>query len=297
MLNIDRLLAFVDVVETGSLTVAAERRGVTKAAISKQISLLETECGAQLINRANKPIFFTEIGLELYEKTKKLKNSLKEIDIVISELKNMPERPLRVFSGINFAKFFIFPELKRWFDTYPLVSLDLEIGEWVPDMHKENYDVVVGTMACEDSSIIKTTLGNMRYYLCASPKYIEKWGLPNDLEDLRSHRYLTHSSKKQNCLITANNEEIFVEPFFYLNNFQGLVQLAVDGIGVILASSMVVAPYLKNGNLIELLPEKFKDSWKPINVYYKDSRFVSLKIRAFLQFLKECFANHSGSYR
>lgn len=295
MSKTERILTFIDVIEYKCIVKAAEERSVTKAAISKQISLFESECGIQLIDHSKGEIIPTQAGLELFEKTKRLKSHMNDIQSIFNDYKTTPQGNLKVFSDINFAKYCIFPRLKYWFETYPLINLNLDVREQIPNIEKESYDIIMGGMQHPElKSSIQITLEKDRYYLCASPGYIKQFGHLKKLEDLHHHRYLAHFVRKPNSkfqVINVGNNEIVLEPFFCLNSFLGLVQLAIEGVGIIWVSGKALGNHLVNGDLIELLPDLSKDSCVPNYLYYKESKHVPPKIRAFIQFVKECVVN------
>ena len=63
----DALRVFVRVVERGSFSAVSRELGIGQPAVSKQISALEEELGAELIHRTSRSIALTEQGRDFYE--------------------------------------------------------------------------------------------------------------------------------------------------------------------------------------------------------------------------------------
>jgi len=108
--------------------------------------------------------------------------------------------------------------------------------------------------------------------------------MPEKPEDLKKHRYITHSRRRPDDIIKFDvGKSVAVQPYLRLNNAETLLKLALSGLGIVKLHLYVVQDYINSGNLLELFTEQNK-SEIPIYVAYPQRRFVPSKIRCFLDF-------------
>ncbi|MDP1834796.1 MAG: LysR family transcriptional regulator [Chlamydiales bacterium] len=288
MFDPERLLVFLDVVECGGFTQAGKKRGLSKAAISKQITAFEAECGVQLLARTTRSITLTEAGEGIYQQGLSVKASLDEIQSILKGHKKTPQGLLKVFSGRHFAETYLIPNLPAFLERYPAVILDLELGERVVDFEKEGFDIVVGLSLSGPPNAIQKKIATTRYILCASPEYLKCFGMPKSIEDLQKHRYVAHTARRPNYLLKLGDKEIVIKPFMYVNDTSVLRKLALEGVGIIWVHEYVVAHDLKEKKLIEALPELSQNGDIPLFVCYRQGKLTPPKVRVFLDFIQSC---------
>lgn len=285
MFDPERLLVFLDVIECGSFTLAAAKRRTSKAAISKQISALESECGLQLITRSTRSLQLTETGELIFEHARQMKACVGEIQTILKGHKKTPQGRLKVFAALSFAKRYLIGGLKDWLKQYPRVTLELELGERIPNLEREGFDLVVGLSIEGPPTSIQKRIGSTRYVLCASPAYIKQHGQPRKVEELASHPYLAHTARKANYLIKIGQREIVLTPYLYVNDVHSLISLALNGVGFAWVHDYAVDTHLSAGTLVELFPStQTKDI--PLYAYYPATKFTPSKVRAFIQFVE-----------
>ena len=265
-----------------------KKRGLTKAAISKQISSLEEACGLRLLNRTTRSIELTDAGAQIFQESQSIRESLKGIQNFLSGYKKIPQGHLKVFSGRHFAERYIIPYLKEWTDRYPKVTLELDLSERIPDLEKEGLDVMVGLSIPGPPNAIQKKIGTTRYVLCAAPSYLESFGKPKKVADLKSHRYLAHTMRQPNYSIQLNGKEVVLNPFLYVNDAQALKDLAVEGIGMTWIHEYLATKKLKSGALVEILPELSAKRDVPLYVCYREAKLTPPKVRAFINFVQNC---------
>ncbi len=287
MIDPDRLLIFVDVVESGGITAAAQKRALSKAAISKQITILEEECGAQLLNRSTRTVQLTSVGQEVFQEAQRLYGSMKEVEAILKGHKRTPQGNLRVFAGRHYGESYIVPRIGEWLKRYPAVTLDLELGERIPNLDKEELDIVIGLSISGSPTSIQKRIGTTRYVLCASPGYLKAFGKPKKIADLSQHRYLSHSMRQPNYSVMVGNREVVLKPFIYVNDVQALKQLALQDLGIAWLHEYAVHSELIDGRLISLLTEFTAKADISLYVYYKETKFVTSKVRAFIDFFSQ----------
>jgi DNA-binding transcriptional LysR family regulator len=284
MHKFDRISTFISVIEEKGFAAAARKNFLTTAAISKKISLLEKELGAQLLLRTTRQISLTDIGKTYYHQCKKILENLKEAEIAIAHSKNEAIGSLHVMAGRYFAVRHILPKLSEFMALNPLLRVHLQLAERFPDLAKEGIDILFGYSIEGPPEIVRRRVATTRYVLCASPSYLKKYGTPNVPADLLKHRYITHSIRKPNDVICfRHDKKIQVNPILWLNDTIAMRECAIRGMGIVNLHDYTVDKALKEKNLIEIL-SGHQIPQQSVYLYYQKSRYVQPKIRKFIDF-------------
>lgn len=289
MSKFEQINTFIQVAESASFRAAARTLKISSAAVSKQISLLEDSLKAQLLYRSTRRVELSELGKIYFEQYKRIMNEIREADALISQTQEDPFGLLRITSARHFGERYIVPYLAEFMKTFPKVVLNLELAERVPDLEKENIDILLGNSIPASGDVIQRVIGKTRYVLAASPVYLRNFGIPKRPQDLVHHRYITHSMRQpDDMLIFKNNETIRVEPVLRLNDTHAMLQSAISGIGIVKLHEYVVHEALIQKKLVEILP-LFADDLS-IFLCYQARRYVQPKIRRFIDFILEKMA-------
>jgi DNA-binding transcriptional LysR family regulator len=286
MSKLERINAFISVIEQNGFAAAARKEGVSTAAISRQVARLESDLKVELLQRTTRQIALTEIGAEYYQQAKKALADLVEAEIAISKSQGEPTGILNVTSNRYFAIKYLIPKLPEFMALHPKLRVKIELAERFPDLKEENIDLIFGVSMEGPSALIRRRVATTRYVLCASPCYLEKYGEPRNPVDLSNHThlYITHSMRKPDNVITLKgNKKIYVEPTLWLNDSRAMCECAIQGMGIVHLHDYIVADALADGSLIEILPE-FSEHNQPIFLYYQQSRYLQPKIRRFIDF-------------
>lgn len=285
MPDITQLETFVLTRELGSLAAVGRYLGISSAAVSKQLTKLEEQLNTQLLIRTTRQITLTEIGESYYEQCKRIMSEMSAANDLISNVKSTPHGNLKVTSGRYFAQQYIVPHLAEFLGNYPEINLDLELAERIPDVVREEIDVVIGMSVPMTGDVIQKRILTTRYCLCASHKYLKQWGTPKKISELKRHHYITHSMRQPDDEVVFRNREIGkMVPYIRVNDVDAMIQLALEGTGIVYLHEYAVREYIKKGSLVELLEnETLRDV--PIFVAYPQMKFVPSKIRAFIDFV------------
>ncbi|HHL3492882.1 TPA: LysR family transcriptional regulator [Legionella pneumophila] len=284
MSKFDRITYFIAVVEEHGFAAAARKFGVSTAAVSRQIARLEVELKAELLVRTTRKLSVTDIGARYYQQCKKALLELNEADVAIANSQNEAVGILNVTSSRYFAMRFLLPYLPEFMDFNPKLQIKIELAERFPDLAQESVDVLFGVSMEGPAELVRKRVSTTRYVLCASPDYLAKNGIPKIPSDLVKHRYITHSMRNPDNLVTfKGNEQIYVEPVLWLNDSRALCECAMLGMGIIKLHEYIVAEALQDGRLIEILPE-FQEPHLSVYLYYQASRYLQPKIRKFIDF-------------
>lgn len=279
---------FLYVAEFKSFTVAAKKMGVSKAAVSHTIRLLEESLQAPLFIRTTRSICLTEEGQLLFMQCKKLKNELDNARDLISGFSNSPSGNLRISCNPYFAETQLIKILADYMRRFPQVTIEILSEERMPDMDREQVDIVFGINWPAPPEVVAKIIGKTRYVLCASPKYLEQFGTPQTIMDLEQHRYIPHVGRSSENIVVNLKQKIPLQimPTLKLNSAYFMKICALNGFGIVQLHDYMVEEELKKGQLVEILKSSLQ-STIPLFVYYQKHRFVQPKIRHFINLVIE----------
>src|SRR3954470_24582924 len=186
------LRVFTRVVEHGGFTAAAARLGQSPSAVTKTISRLEDELGAQLFNRSTRRLRTTDFGREFYERTVRILADLEDAEATIKSGSGTPRGTIRAVLPLSFGRVTLAPELPRFLTRYPEISLELHFNDSAVDLIAEGYEIAVRTGHPTDSRLTTRLLTKGPQVTVAAPAYLAQHGEPRTPQELRNH----------NCLIS-----------------------------------------------------------------------------------------------
>lgn len=270
------------VVQSGSFVAAAEKLHLTPAAISKQVKSLEESLAVELIKRDTRNLSLSEIGLQYFEQAKKILDQLQESERFIRQTRREPMGRLKIVSSRYFAEQRILPKLPTFLARYPKLKIQLELAERFPDLLREEVDILFGVSIDTYPDWVRKPLQHTRYIFCASPAYLEHFGTPTRPEDLKTHRYITHSMREQPQFIKfAHHPDVYVEPFLWLNDSAAMRECALGGLGIVALHAYFVEEDIRTGHLVEIYPG-YAFAEQAVYLYYRKGHYADPKIKAFI---------------
>lgn len=284
---------FTAVVECGGFSAAASRLGVSKSAVSKQVSRLEERLGARLLNRTTRRLALTEAGKAVHQHAMRILAEAEEAELAVSQLHASPRGLLRVSCPMSFGIRHLAPVLGPFLQRYPELTLEAAYDDRLVDLVAEGFDMAVRIARLADSSLIARKLAPCRRVAVASPDYVARKGMPMHPADLSDHDILLYTLQRSAntwSLIHTDGSraEVTLSGRLRVNNGDALRTAAVAGLGVIISPTFIVGKDLADGRLVRVMPEWEAD---PIHVYavYPPGRHLSVKVRAFVDFLADAF--------
>lgn len=297
--SMDRLTSmeiFVEVVETGGFTAASEKTGLSRALVSKHVMQLEDHLGARLLNRTTRRVSLTETGRVYYERCKSILADIAEADTCAGEITAEARGKLNVNAPMSFGVLHLGPAIAAYCKQHPLVQVSLDLNDRLVDVVAEGFDVVIRIAQLEDSSLIARKVAPCRRVLCASPEYLNQHGVPKVPQDLAIHRCLlyTNMPSSDNWALTGpmGIETVKVNGPMCANNGEILKSAAVEGLGIALEPTFIVGPDIRAGRLRVVLPD-YCPPEIAIHAVYPSRRYLSAKVRTFVDFLSGYFGDQS----
>ncbi len=292
--NLEGLPVFVRAVREGSFSAAARALGLTPSAVSKQIGRLEDQLTVRLFNRTTRRLSLTEEGAAFYERASRILIDLEDAAAAVSSHRTVVRGRLRVTLPTAFGILHLLPVLPTFLARHPELTLEFDLNDRFVNMIEEGFDIALRVGDLEDSSLIGRRLAANRRVLAAAPTYLAARPAPQRPADLAAHNCLVYTYRAQRYdwhLIDERGQECSVSVAGNLetNNPMMLHAAALGGLGVILSPLWLIGPDIKAGRLQRLLPDHhWPDS--AIQAVYPPGRHLSARVRSFVDFLVEQFA-------
>lgn len=294
MSKLERIATFISVVDENGFAAAARKKGVSTAAVSRQITALESELDTQLLQRTTRQLALTEMGDEYYQQCKKTLTELDDVEVALLQNKTEATGVLYVMANRYFAITHILPKLPEFMRLNPKLRISFQLAESFPNLEKDGIDILFGVSVEGSDELVRRRVTTTRYVLCASPIYLKKQGTPKTPTDLTKHTYITHSIRKPDNIIQfKNNKTIHVNPVLWLNDSYAMRECAMQGMGIVNLHDYMVADALSDARLIEVLRE-YQEPEKYVYLYYRKSRHLQPKIRRFIDFYTD-YPDSSGN--
>jgi DNA-binding transcriptional LysR family regulator len=288
------LLLFARIVECGSFSLAAERVQLPKSTVSRRITLLEGKLGERLLQRTTRKLVLTEFGASLLEHAQKVADETEAAGALAQHRQVAPSGLLRVSMPADFANVAVSAVLARFMDSYPAISLELDLSPRRVDLVAAGFDLAIrmGTLP-DDATLAARRITFSSLALYASPRYTNLRGLPEHPDDLFKHDLLS-LPPRVNGLIrwsllrgkTAWERDLPVR--LLANSPELLVRMASTGIGIGASTEAIARPYLQRGELVRVLPE-----WAFPQVtgwaVFPGRRLMPAKTRVFIDMLEAAF--------
>jgi DNA-binding transcriptional LysR family regulator len=293
-MDLNGLVVFARVVEEKGFSSAARRLGLSKSAVSKQISQLEDRVGARLLNRTTRRLSLTDVGAAFYERCARILAEAEEAELAVSHLQTVPRGTLRISGPTSFGGRYLAAALADFLGLYPELRVDLILNDRVVDLVDEGFDVAVRIGRLADSSLIAKRLCPMPRLIVASPAYVAKHGRPDRPEDLVHHNCLLYSYQATGEVWHVQDRQgvstsVHVTGNFRANNGEVLLEGARAGVGVALLPAFLAGPDVCTGRLVEVLAPDV-DTAQAVSAVYPHNRHLSAKVRVFVDFLAERFS-------
>src|ERR1700712_5027585 len=180
------LVAFVRTVDEGSFASAARLIGATPSAVSKSVARLEQRLGARLLQRSTRTLSPTAEGAAYYERVAPHLRAIEEAEDIVQGPETV-RGLLRVTVPTTFGRPLIAAWAGSFLGRYPDIKLELSVTGRRVDLIRESYDIALRVGEQQDTNLIGFCLGQLHYVLAASPKYLERRGMPASVDDLKEH--------------------------------------------------------------------------------------------------------------
>jgi DNA-binding transcriptional LysR family regulator len=281
---------FVRIVEAGSLTGAANSLDTSPPTVVRTLAALERKLGVSLLKRTTRRIHLTDEGTQYLERCRDILAATQEAEDILVARRTEPVGKLSVTASVAFGRRYLTPIVYGFLQRYPRVSAEVLLVDRVVDLIDEGMDAAIRIAHLRDSSLVAIEVGRVRRVVCASEKYLRRHGVPQLPNDIRTHRCVRHLGlsprNEWHFQVGSRQQAIPINSVMTCNEIDGAVDACIEGLGLGMFLSYMVAPYRKAGQLKYVL-ETFETEPMPVQVVYPQTRLMSNRVRVFVD---ECVA-------
>ena len=293
----DKLRIFHAVADAGSLTHAGDKLNLSQSAVSRQIRALEESLNATLFHRHARGLILTEQGELLFDASTAM---TKRLDAASARIRDSEEEvfgELRVTTTFGFGTLWLAPRLNKLYDQYPDLKVDLMLEERVLDLPMREADVAIRMKEPSQADLIRKRLMNVKMLMYASPRYLERFGTPDQLTDIEHHRLICQNTTSAQVgsaavlvreLMTYNPQSLLT-----VNNYFGVLQGVLHDLGIGVLPDYVTEDFPE---LVQVFPDHDPGD-VPVYLAYPEELRHSRRIQAFRDFVQEEIMAHRKHLR
>lgn len=293
--NLNRMVYFAAVVDTGSFTAAADRLGITKAVVSQQVAKLEREFRTTLLTRTTRKVVPTDAGLSFYRRCALI---LKEAGDAFDELEDSVEEPsgrLRLTAPLDYGIHAVVPAVTSFAQRYPQCKVDVVLSDQSLDLMSEQIELAIRVGWLTELNVQARQIGTFRQLLVAAPSLHQQMPQLNEPRQIDSFPFVANTALRDptNWSFLHNElgyQSVQVHPVISLDASLAVREAVRHGIGLSVLPDFAVAEDLERGVLIQVLPQ-----WRlpsgGIHAVFPTARFRPAKVRAFVELLQEQIRN------
>lgn len=286
---------FTRIIELGGFARAADSLQMPRASVTVLIKQLEAHLGVQLLLRTTRQVTPTLDGSAYYQRCVRLLADLDETEAVFSVARHNPRGALRIDMPSGIGRLIVIPALPAFSARYPLIELEIGLNDRPVDLIREGVDCVLRGGLSLDDSLVARPLVLMEQVTCASPYYLQQRGTPHNLEALAGHQvieYFSAVSGKRYGLefeVGGRVQQVDLPKQVAVNSADGYLAACEAGYGLVQTPYYHAAQHLEEGRLVEVLGH-FPAPKLPLAVLYPPHRHLSTRVRVFIDWLVELFA-------
>lgn len=289
----ENINTFIRVVETGSITAAADRLMVAKSAVSRRLKELEEHLGVELFHRTTRKMNLTDTGRAFYHRSVRIVEDLLEAELATTQAHGTLKGSLKIALPSTFGLMHMGPAINEFLQIHPQIEFELDFNDREVDLIQEGFDLAIRIANLPDSSLIARRFAAIKMLICASPSYLERMGTPQTPNELTEHQCLVYSllSDSEYWQLSDSKGKEFkikIHPYLKASTGEFLRDAAVEGMGIILIPSFIVYKEIENSTLVPLL-NNYKSNQLDAYAIYPQTRHLSQRVRAFVDFLIKRF--------
>ncbi len=284
--DLNDVLAFTHVADSGSFTRAAERLGWPKSSVSHRVARLEDCLGARLLERNTRRLRLTEVGARFHEHARRVLQELDQAAATVASFRSRPQGRLRVSASVVLGQALLPAMLAEYAAQYPEVDLFVDLTNRRVDLLEEGFDLAIRAGELPDSSLVSRRLGGASARLFAAPAYLRQRGKPASVQELPAHLLIDNApaAAAPGWQLTHDDGRVHPLPAHFrvsANDALLLRELAATGAGIVALPVFVAAPAVAAGRLLAVLP-----GWATrrvdVHAVFPSHKSLSPALRAFV---------------
>lgn len=241
MNQLRHMSVFAHIVETGSITAAAESLELSKSVISQHLKALEQGLGVTLLKRTTRRQVLTTAGQDFYEHCKALNQIAEQAWQQAQDVLAVPKGPIRITAPNALMETLVAPAIAPLMKEYPLLQPELISSDSHLDLMTENIDLAIRVGQSLDSNIKQRRIGEFKDVLCANSSVLSQGNIEqaayiaNSWQGRKiSHEFKAEGGKQQNSLHFASEARCIT------NSFNSCYHLITAGAGIGLVPDFIL---------------------------------------------------------
>lgn len=301
-MNTEDFQFFIRVADLGSITQAAKHDNISVSVASQRIQRLEQQLNIRLFHRTTRKLKLTNEGKILLTQGRTwIKQFLTLHESLIVQDQKLTGT-LKLTASATFGMQVLTAVIADFSLLYPELKIHLDLNDQNQDLIENGIDLAIRIGKLQDSSLVAKRLTQNNRLLCASPAYLEQFGIPKSIQELQKHRCILqqHAQGLTDTWDFAQADgstlSVAIEGYFISNSGEAIRQASLKGLGISNHSIWHVEQDLKTGKLIQVL-EDFPIQSTAIYAVIADRNYVPAKVMIFLEYLENYFKNQYAWYR
>lgn len=294
---------FIRSAEVGSFAEAARRLSLTPAAVGKNVAGLEASMGVRLFQRSTRSLTLTEAGQRFLAEVRDSFQTIQHAVANLASAEGQPAGTLKVSMGTVFGRLYILPLLGDFLRRFPAITPDWHFDNRQVDLIAQGFDAAIGGGFDLPPGVVARKLAPAHRVLVASADYLEKCPALRTPEDLSGADGILirspQTGRVRSWPLTGRRQEqapLVLRQRMTMTDSEAACAAAEQGLGVALVSMPFAVPYLERGTLQRVLPDWYVDDGT-ISLYYAQHKLLPGKTRAFVEFIREQFAEQGLAER
>ncbi len=290
----DRLHAmrtFVEIVDRGSLTAAADAMERSQPAIVRSLAALESHLGIRLLQRTTRRMSLTPEGQDYLMRCRQILADVEEAERTAAQGGTEPRGAVRLTGPVEFGRLHLVPAISTFLEHYPEVQADLLLLDRNVDLVSEGVDLALRIGPLVDSSLVALPCAEVRLVTVASPALLQRLGTPGHPQELTRfpcirQTNIPRSGQTWSFVEGTKPFHVAIDGRFGVNQVAAAVSACVQGVGIGQFLSYQVQDLVAQGQLQRLFPEYSTQPW-PVNLVYPSGKLVPQRQRVLMQWLRE----------
>ncbi|MBB1315946.1 MULTISPECIES: LysR family transcriptional regulator [Aliivibrio] len=294
--NLHQMVIFATVANELNFTRAAEKLGISKSHVSKQIKALELRLDCQLVQRNNRSVSITALGSQYAEYSQKLLDIAYEADALLDAHHGRISGVFKVGIAQSFGNRHITHALAVFQELYPELELEVSLFDHKPKLLEDGFDCWIAIHDDLPEGMVARKIADCRFIVAAAPSYLEKHGEPSRPAELSQHKCITYQSNERKFnewefTRDGVHQVVNVHSNFKIDNASAILDATKAGAGISYLASYLLENEFANGSLVRLLSEWEADMKLPIYAVYPRRQHLPPKVRTFIDFLSQQVGN------
>ena len=288
--RLSAMAAFVAIVDEGGFAAAARKLGQSPPAVTRAVAELESRMGVRLLTRTTRSVRLTEAGTRYAADCRRILADVADSEASTIGAHSQPRGHLVITAPVLFGSMYVMPIVAEYLDRYPETDVSCWFVDRVVNLIEEGIDVAIRIGELADSSLQAVGVGRVDRVVCASRRYLKRYGIPREPRDLGEHRIVSAGAvtptQEWSFTIEGRPLRVRIRPRLTTTSNDSAIVAALGGFGITRVLSYQIAPHLKAGKLERVL-QNYEPPPLPIHVVHREGRHAAQKARAFVDLAVE----------